>query len=594
MKISYISKTNTWHDEQITKEAKNYDLELEKLDIENLNDFEKLNSLGDLILWRSSSLSIPSGRATLLSILDRDEKIIINRSIIDFPAVFFKQFQQEYIKKRFKNINTIPTFTFLDKKTLLEALKSGRLKFPMIKKPNLGSKGEGIKLIKDDSDLKLLQNDDIKESIFQNFIENDGDYRVLVIGGQPVDIIKRTGAKDSFLNNVSMGGDTSLVTDEKLRTELFEISAQIASSLNLGFCGVDIIQDKNTKKLYFLELNTVPQWQGFQKCTGINVAQKLIEYVQSMLKRKNKKVSKLVKDCYTKNAEQLASKKFHFFTRMFLWTQNKEYLDELSKLKSDYFGENVLDFEEKIKTILNEKDIYQKKVHNKKDFRLDTLKKYPLLGSYSEILFRNLMSKNIFNVDLRESIQKMISDKDLVSLREKLLKNPEDILTLSTFALNYIYFLEDYFEGDATHKVDVSKLLTLTQTKEFANRGKNRDLLINDVYFITHALIGASKFYKQKITKDRENYLELFGLLEKIVDKYYLALSLDTKLELLICAQLLDTSSKFEDRILQEAEFSLSPINNFLVDTFNIQKNKTSKSWIDSEHRNVLYIMLNS
>lgn len=595
MKISYISRSDTWNDQQIVAEAKKKrEVDLKKIIIKDLNDTRIYKSLGDVILWRSSLLDTKSGRTTLLSILDKRGKFIINRSVIDYPAVIFKQFQQEYIKEVSSNIKTIPTFTFMNKSDLRKAINSNSLKFPFIKKPNLGAKGEGIKLIKKLEDLDLLEDEEVFKSVFQNFIKNDGDYRVLVIGGRPVDVIKRVGEESSFVNNVSMGGRALIIKEGKMKTELLKIAAQVAATFNLGFCGVDIIQDEDNGELYFLELNTVPQWEGFQKCTGINIAQKLLEYCKESADRNNLPVNKLVEKCYTKYSDKLANKKLHFFTRMFLWTKDEKYLEVLEDLKEKYYGADKKDFRKIIKRVLEKKEIYQKRIYNKKDFRITVADKYPLLGAYSELLFRNLMSKNVFDEDLSSPIREFVSDDNLLEIRKKLLSSDEDILALATFSVNYLYFLEEYFGGRKDTKVKVEKLLKLAQTDDFGNKEKETQLIINDVYFVTHAIIGASKFYKNKITKSRKIYLKLFKILEEIVRENYIKLSLDTKLELLICARLLDINSNLEDRIRQEAELSLSPINNFLIDTMNAKRDKSSKNWLGSEHRNVLYIMLNS
>ena len=594
MKISYISRSDTWNDQQIIKEADKMGINLEKVSIKDLNNPQIYQSFGEVILWRSSLLDPKVGRPTLLNILDRKDKIIINRSVIDYPAVIFKQFQQEYVKQTSRDIKTIPTFTFLNRDDLQSGVMDKILSFPFIKKPNLGAKGEGIKLIKEPKDIDSLEEEEITKSVFQNFIENDGDYRVLVIGGKPIDAIKRVGENGSFLNNVSMGGQALAVENSKLKTELFKIAAQVSATFNLGFCGVDIIQDKNSEELYFLELNTVPQWEGFQKCTGINIARELLQHCQRMAERNLGKTDKLVAKCYINNITKLANRKFHFLTRMFLWTRDEKYLKKLTVLKDKYYGKNKDEFRKMIKKIFTEKNLYQKRIYNKKDFRVKSANKYPLLGVYSELLFRNLMSKNIFGEDLRPIIEEFVPEKELLEIKNNLLDNPDDILALSTFAINYLYFLEGYFAEKKSLRVNVKNLLKLAQADDFGSSEKEPMMIMNDIYFITHIIIGASKFYKQKITKSRRIYLKLFNILEKVIDQNYIKLSLDTKLELLICAELLETESILESRIKQEVALSLSPINNFLIDTMNAKKGKSSRNWLGSEHRNVLYIMLNS
>jgi len=594
MKISYISRSDSWNDQQILLEAEKMKIDLKKVGIKDLNNPKIYKSLGDVILWRSSLLDTKSGRTTLLSILDKKGKFIINRSVIDYPAVIFKQFQQEYVKNTVGRVKTIPTFTFAERNDLSKMVQEKKLKFPFIKKPNLGAKGEGIKLIKNNKDVKNLSDEEVTTGVFQNFIKNDGDYRILVIGGVPVEAIKRVGEKDSFVNNVSMGGQALPVEDGEMKTELFKIATQISAIFNLGFCGVDVIQDQDTGELYFLELNTVPQWEGFQKCTGINVAKKLLQHCQEIFNRNNLSIGELVKNCYVKNMNKLANRKLHFLTRMFLWTKDEKYFKELEKIKSKYYGKDEADFQNKIKKILSGKETYQKRIYNKKDFRIKSADKYPLLGAYSELLFRNLMSKNIFNENLKPVIQEIVGDDKLLEIRSALLNSDEDMLKLSTFAVNYLYFLEEYFEGESGTKVNAKQLLKLAEGEDFGSDEKGAPLIMNDIYFITHAIIGASRFYKNKIIKKRKIYLKLFKILENIVEKNYIKLSLDTKLELLICARLLDVDSELKDRIEQEAELSLSPINNFLIDTMNAKKDKSSKNWLGSEHRNVLYIMLNN
>ena len=594
MKISYISKTNSWNDEQIVKEARKLKIDCVKKDLRDLNDPKIYKSLGDIILWRSSSLEPRVGRTTLLNILIKQGKTVINRSIVDYPAVIFKQFQQEYVRKFNKKINTIQTFTFFNKDDLIKGVREGLLEFPFIKKPNLGSKGQGIKLVLDKYGIDGLGEDEVKQSVFQNFIENDGDYRVLVIGGRPIGAMKRVGKKNSFVNNVSMGGETFRVDNEKLESKLFEIAAQVAATFNLGFCGVDIIKNKRTGELFFLELNTVPQWEGFQKCTKVNVARELLLYCQELHNRNIMPTRQLVAQCYSEHSDKLANKKFHFFTRMFLWTKDKKYLEKLNSIKHKYYGNNEEELLKILKSILKKKSVYQKRIYNKKDFRKKTADKYPLLGAYSEILFRNLMSKNVFNYDLRPVIKKLISDEELLKLKKELLSNKKDMLSLSTFSANFLYFMEDYMsEEKGDDDVDIMRILDVVE-REVANKKENDiELVRNSLYFITHLIIGESRFYKRDIIKNRDVYQKLLLIAEKIIGDNYLKLSLDIKMELLVCAKLVKAKSSLENIINQEAEMSLSEINNFLVDRMNGRCDLSPKGFLGSEHRNVLYIMAN-
>ena len=123
-----------------------------------------------------------------------------------------------------------------------------------------------------------------------------------------------------------------------------------------------------------------------------------------------------------------------------------------------------------LKSILKKKSVYQKRIYNKKDFRKKTADKYPLLGAYSEILFRNLMSKNVFNYDLRPVIKKLISDEELLKLKKELLSNEKDMLSLSTFSANFLYFMEDYMsEEKGDDDVDIMRILDASIVKNCWN-----------------------------------------------------------------------------------------------------------------------------
>ena len=82
--------------------------------------------------------------------------------------------------------------------------------------------------------------------------------------GKPLGAIKRTPASGDFRANVSQGGGVFHETDVKILSELYQIAVNVSSLFDLQICGVDIIHNEETKQFQFLEVNTVPQWQGFK------------------------------------------------------------------------------------------------------------------------------------------------------------------------------------------------------------------------------------------------------------------------------------------------------------------------------------------
>jgi len=584
MKISLITKTNTWHDKQLSVQAKKLGVELEKLDFNSGFGEIDINNFGDIIFWRSSHLDINSERSSFLNIISRSNKKIINSGLIRFPFIAYKFFQQKYAEGFIKDIETIPTFKFQNKKELKRSIEMKQLNIPFIKKPNLGARGEGVVLIKNLEMVDKLNDKDITKSIFQNFIENDGDYRVLVLGGRPLGVMRRIAREGGFLNNISKGGIAKNVEDGDLKERLLKIAAQIAALFELGFCGVDIIFDKKNGRCYFLELNTVPQWQGFQTATNINVANEIIKHCLSLNKEAFAK-DRIALAYDQEGISQIKEKQFHFLSRMYLWTRQEGYLKKIKKLEKFFIGQDAIEWKTKINEIINKKEFFIKKVCNGKKIREDIISEYQMLGAYHEILFRNLIGEAIFGRDLKKTISEVIKNDNFIKLRDQLLKNKEHVMRLSTFAVNYFYFLKDYFnEDDACLNeliIDISNNFIFEDEKE-------TDVIKNNIYFMTHCIIGSSCFYQKRIIKNKPLYLDLLRKLERMIESNYFKITLDNKLEFLVCCSLLDYKSGIRQIIEGEVANSFSSIGNFVVDKF---RKGEYQDYFSSEHRNVLYLM---
>jgi RimK family alpha-L-glutamate ligase len=583
MKVTLIEKEKTWHGEQLINQGKKMNIDVERIDIHSLTEISVLEKkIGDVIFWRSSSLDIKKERAISFKFFEKKGKTIINNALLKYPNITDKLFQQKYIEICLKSVQTIPTYFFKSRKELLYSIERKKIIFPFILKPNLGARGEGILLIEDSSQLDKIKEEIIKESVFQNYIENDGDFRVLMLGGYPLGIIKRVAKNGSFLNNVSKGGVPIEVKDEKIKEELFRIAIRVVALFDLKFCGVDIIYNKKDDKFYFLELNTVPQWEGFQKTTRVNVAKELLSYCDALKRKEKPQV--LVEEYYKQHLVD-DEKKFHFLSRLFLWTKQKKYFQELEKLEEFFIGLDGVGNEKKIKELLKDKESFKKKVYNGRSFRKDIIKKYPLLGSYHEILFRNLMSKNIFGKDLRRHIRRFVKNDNLKEMRNELLKNKKDILKLSTFAVNFLYFLRDYLDEDDFVLEEV--MLDIASQMKVGDNSN----LSNNIYLLTHCVIGESRFYNSKILSNKiKTYKFISKKAEELILSAYFEVSLDSKLEFLICCKLVGYKTKLEFIIQDEASYSFSELGNFIIDKRGLGNNN---DFLSSEHRSVLYILSN-
>lgn len=85
---------------------------------------------------------------------------------------------------------------------------------------------------------------------------------------------------------------------------------------------------------------------------------------------------------YLKHAQLLTEKsRFHFFSRMYLWTKKSVYLKELHGLKDAFIGKDP-------KKILQEIAKKTTITPTTKKEIIPYLKKYPKIRIYNELLFR--------------------------------------------------------------------------------------------------------------------------------------------------------------------------------------------------------------
>ena len=113
--------------------------------------------------------------------------------------------------------------------------------------------------------------------LIQEFISeaNGEDIRAIVVGDSVVASMKRKAKAGEFRSNVHLGGS---VEGYKL-TESEEKSAiKAAKVLGLSVAGVDLIQSQRGPLI--LEVNSSPGLEGIERASGVDVAGKIIDYLE--------------------------------------------------------------------------------------------------------------------------------------------------------------------------------------------------------------------------------------------------------------------------------------------------------------------------
>lgn len=131
--------------------------------------------------------------------------------------------------------------------------------FPCIMKAALGAHGDNNFLVKNIEEvIEISEKNKEVDFVLQRFVPNDGDFRLLVVGGDVL-VIGRKATKGTHLNNTSKGGGAELTNIEDIPKKIIDSAITITKHLNMSFSGVDVIRDSTSGDYYFLEVNSQPQ-----------------------------------------------------------------------------------------------------------------------------------------------------------------------------------------------------------------------------------------------------------------------------------------------------------------------------------------------
>ena len=172
------------------------------------------------------------------------------------------------------------SFDFLDyvEKDLCEA-GEGALSdaYPMVIKESNSSFGMGVHLAGSREEaVKLICEYGNKECIIQEYISYSSgrDYRLQMVSDKCVCAMMRSNEND-FRANITNGGKMS---EYKPTDEDLSLARNVMKCLKLDFAGIDIMHDKSGRAV-FLEANSNAHFKNIYDLTGINAAEKMIEYI---------------------------------------------------------------------------------------------------------------------------------------------------------------------------------------------------------------------------------------------------------------------------------------------------------------------------
>lgn len=113
--------------------------------------------------------------------------------------------------------------------------------------------------------------------LVQEFIKEAGgqDIRCLVIGERVVAAMARTGQKGDFRSNLHRGGTAEKI---KITPEERSTATRAAKIMGLNVCGVDLLRSNHGPVV--MEVNSSPGLEGVENATGIDVAGRIIGFLE--------------------------------------------------------------------------------------------------------------------------------------------------------------------------------------------------------------------------------------------------------------------------------------------------------------------------
>ena len=134
------------------------------------------------------------------------------------------------------------------------------MKFPYIAKAAAASRGDMNFLVSGIEDLAQI-NDSDSYFIYQEFLKNNHDLRLICFNGKPSLVLKRARVNEStHLNNTSKGAISSWIKLSDISPQLLTICEKICKITGREMAGIDFIPDASSNVGYScLEVNAVPQ-----------------------------------------------------------------------------------------------------------------------------------------------------------------------------------------------------------------------------------------------------------------------------------------------------------------------------------------------
>ncbi len=148
---------------------------------------------------------------------------------------------------------------------------------PVVLKKTGGRHGSGTFLIRNHQDFeRALLGRRRANFLLQEYIPNDGDYRLFLIGYQVVAGFKRQPKENKLVLNRSQGSSQPLTTIPAAIRQLAETAAR---TLAVEISGIDLVVNQKTGQPVIIEVNQAPEFRIMKRRSQQDIGGLIVDYL---------------------------------------------------------------------------------------------------------------------------------------------------------------------------------------------------------------------------------------------------------------------------------------------------------------------------
>jgi ribosomal protein S6--L-glutamate ligase len=288
MKILIIGSSKSKESQSLKQEGEKRNHQVKIISISNLifSGREKLSihtkeglNIADFeaILFRAISRHIIEAKIIARYMKDK-QRVVIDEILAGDNYEYHKLFMHSRLWA--KNIPQPLTFQIFNLKEAKKAIK--KVRAPLIVKHIKEMHGRSN--FRFDSEKQAFEffrqnKKRLGNYLIQEWYPSKYYYRTLVLGAKALGAMERLSFHCQNRPSIPLSQRSKKA---ELSSALGKISLRTTQALNIELAGLDIMPDKKGQ-LRILEINRSPQFKRFSQVTGINVAEKIIKYIEQKI-----------------------------------------------------------------------------------------------------------------------------------------------------------------------------------------------------------------------------------------------------------------------------------------------------------------------